>query len=91
MIGNRIGTAKVTTERACGQIRDRKGKIFLVIQPLTELSVAIGAGRDSGFGKIKCVTHPADHLHTSLLVHPTPDKNGFMEAYIPSGSFHAGF
>lgn len=78
-------------DRACGQIKDRNGKRWLIFQPVTELCVAIGAGKDSGFGKIKCKTDPTDSTHSALLVHPEPHSDGFLEAHFVGGSFHAGF
>lgn len=78
--------------RACGQIRDRRGRMFLIFQPLTELCVCIGSGKDSGFGKIKCMTDPADCTHSALLVDPHPiDRDGRMQAHFVGGSFQAGF
>ncbi len=79
--------------RACGRIRDRiSGKWFLVFQPLTELMVMCGHGEKSGFGRIRCVTDPATHLHASLLVNPDPvDRSGNLEAYFASGAFQAGY
>jgi hypothetical protein len=78
-------------DRAYGQIRERNGRLWLIFQPLTELCVAIGAGKDSGFGKIRCVTDPADHTHSALLVDPEPDRDGRMEAHFVGGSFQSGF
>lgn len=79
--------------RACGRIRDRiSGKWFLVFQPLTELMVMCGGGKDSGFGRIRCVSDPATRLHASLLVNPEPmDREGHLEAYFASGAFQAGY
>jgi hypothetical protein len=79
--------------RACGRIRDRiSGKWFLVFQPLTELCVMCGGGKDSGFGRIRCITDPASKLHASLLVNPDPmDRDGHLEAYFASGAFQAGY
>jgi hypothetical protein len=79
--------------RACGRIRDRvSGKWFLVFQPLTEMMVMCGGGKDSGFGRIRCVTDPATKLHASLLVNPEPmDRDGHLEAYFSSGAFQAGY
>ena len=81
-------------DRACGRIRNREGKWFLVFQPLTELCVTIGSAdpKKSPWGRIKCVTDPATHLHASLLVNPDPmDRFGNLEAYFASGSFQAGY
>ncbi len=79
--------------RACGRIQDRiSGKWFLVFQPLTELMVLCGKGKDSGFGRIRCVTDPATRLHPSLLINPDPmDRFGNLEAYFASGAFQAGY
>lgn len=78
-------------DRACGRIKETNGRMWLVIQPLTELCLAIGAGKDSGFGRIRCVTDPADHTHSALLVDPEQDRDGRMEAHFVGGSFQAGF
>jgi hypothetical protein len=78
--------------RACGRIRDSRGKWFLVIQPLTELCVMVGSQdiKKGGFGKIKCITDPATHLKAALLVNPDPmDREGNLEAYFASGAFMA--
>lgn len=77
-------------DRACGQIKERSGRRWLVFQPLTELCVTIGKGRDSGFGRIKCMTDPADRTHACLLVDPVPDDKGNYPAHFVGGSFHAG-
>jgi hypothetical protein len=81
----------VVGDRACGTIKDRiSGKTFLIFQPLTELQVLCGRGRDSGFGRISCMTDPATRLHAALLVNTDPDNEGSYEAYFVGGSFHAG-
>jgi hypothetical protein len=81
----------VVGDRACGTIKDRiSGKTFLIFQPLTELQVLCGRGKDSGFGRITCMTDPADHTHAALLVQIEPDSEGKYEAYFVGGSFHAG-
>jgi hypothetical protein len=77
--------------RACGQIKERNGHRWLIFQPLTELCVAVGSGKDSGFGRIRCVTDPADHTHSALLVDPEPDSDGRMAAHFVGGSFQSGF
>lgn len=76
--------------RACGQIRERNGRLWLIFQPLTELCVVIG-GAKGGFGRISCVTDPTDHTHSAFLVDPEPDKEGRMEAHFVGGSFQAGW
>lgn len=81
----------VVGDRACGRITDRiSGKTFLIFQPLTELQVMCGGGKDSGFGRILCSTDPSDRTHAALLVNPEPDNEGLLEAYFVGGSFHAG-
>jgi hypothetical protein len=81
----------VVGDRACGQIKDRvSGKTYLIFQPLSELQVMCGRGKDSGFGRISCVTCPADRTHSALLVEIHPDNEGKHEAYFVGGSFHAG-
>jgi hypothetical protein len=81
----------VVGDRACGTIKDRiSGKTYLIFQPLTELQVMCGRGKDSGFGRITCMTDPAEHTHAALLINPEPDSEGTMEAYFVGGSFHAG-
>jgi len=76
--------------RATGRIYDRTGKMFLLLQPLTELCVLCG-GEKGGFGKIRCTTDPATKLHACLLVNPDPiDNKGNLEAYFASGAFQAG-
>lgn len=78
-------------DRACGRIRDRiSGKTYLIFQPLTELQVMCGGGKESGFGRIRCVTDPADGTHAALLINQEPDNEGRMEAYFVGGSFLAG-
>jgi hypothetical protein len=81
--------------RACGRIYERHtGKMFLIFQPLTELSVMIGSAdpKKGGFGRIKCITDPATRLKPSLLVNPDPmDREGNLEAYFASGAFQAGY
>lgn len=77
-------------DRACGRIRERNGRWWLLFQPLTELCVCIG-GAKGGFGRIRCVTDPADHTHSALLVDPEPDNSGRMEAHFVGGSFQAGW
>jgi len=82
---------KVVGDRACGTIKDRvSGKTYLIFQPLTELQVMCGRGKESGFGRISCMTCPADHTHSALLVEIHPDREGNYEAYFVGGSFHAG-
>jgi hypothetical protein len=77
--------------RACGTIKDRiSGKTYAIFQPLTELQVMCGGGKDSGFGRIKCATDPADHTHAALLVNIEPESDGSLEAYFVGGAFHAG-
>lgn len=81
----------VVGDRACGQIKDRiSGKTYLIFQPLSELQVMCGGGKDSGFGRIRCGTCPAERTHSALLVNPEPDSEGLLEAYFVGGSFHAG-
>jgi hypothetical protein len=81
----------VVGDRACGQITDRvSGKTFLIFQPLTELQVLCGKGKESGFGRIKFCTDPVDHTHGALLVNTEPDSEGMSEAYFVGGMFHAG-
>jgi hypothetical protein len=81
----------VVGDRACGTIADRiSGKTYLIFQPLTELQVLCGRGKDSGFGRITCMTDPADRTHAALLVMTEPDDEGKYEAYFVGGSFHAG-
>jgi len=81
----------VVGDRACGRIKDRiSGKTYLIFQPLSELQILCGKGKDSGFGRIRCMTCPADHTHSALLVNPEPDNEGMLEAYFVGGSFHAG-
>ena len=81
----------VVGDRACGQIKDRvSGKTYLIFQPLLELQVLCGRGKDSGFGRISCMTDPATRLHAALLVNCEPDNEGSYEAYFVGGSFHAG-
>jgi hypothetical protein len=81
----------VVGDRACGQIKDRiSGKTYLIFQPLLELQVLCGRGKDSGFGRISCMTDPATRLHAALLVMIEPDSEGSYEAYFVGGSFHAG-
>jgi hypothetical protein len=81
----------VVGDRACGTIRDRiSGKSFLIFQPLTELQVMCGGGKESGFGRIRCATDPADRTHSALLVQTEPRSDGSYEAYFVGGSFHAG-
>jgi hypothetical protein len=81
----------VVGDRACGTIKDRvSGKTFLIFQPLTELQVMCGGGKESGFGRIRCTTDPSDHTHSALLVNVEPDSAGCMEAYFVGGAFHAG-
>jgi hypothetical protein len=77
--------------RACGRIRARDGRMWLIFQPLTEICVCIG-GKAGGFGRIVCKTDPADHTHSALLVDPNPvDRDGNMEAHFIGGSFQAGW
>jgi hypothetical protein len=81
----------VVGDRACGTIKDRvSGKTYLIFQPLLELQVLCGRGKDSGFGRISCMTDPATRLHAALLVNCEPDEIGSYEAYFVGGSFHAG-
>ena len=81
----------VVGDRACGTIKDRiSGKTYLIFQPLTELQILCGKGKDSGFGRITCRTDPATRLHAALLVNIEPDNEGLYEAYFVGGSFHAG-
>lgn len=82
----------VVGDRACGQIKDRiSGKTYLIFQPLTELQVMCGGGlKESGFGRITCMTCPSDRTHAALLVEIHPDSEGKYEAYFVGGSFHAG-
>jgi hypothetical protein len=81
----------VVGDRACGTIKDRvSGKTYLIFQPLLELQVMCGKGKDSGFGRIRWMTCPATHLHGALLVEIHPDSEGKYEAYFVGGSFIAG-
>jgi len=81
----------VVGDRACGTIKDRiSGKTYLIFQPLLELQVMCGKGKDSGFGRIRWMTDPATHLHGALLVEIHPDSDGKYEAYFVGGSFIAG-
>jgi hypothetical protein len=81
----------VVGDRACGTIKDRiSGKTYLIFQPLLELQVMCGRGKDSGFGRISWMTDPATRLHGALLVNCEPDNEGSYEAYFVGGSFHAG-
>jgi hypothetical protein len=81
----------VVGDRACGRITDRvSGKTFLIFRPLTEMQVMCGRGKDSGFGRISCMTDPADRTMAALLVMIEPDNEGKHEAYFVGGSFHAG-
>jgi len=81
----------VVGDRACGTIKDRiSGKTYLIFQPLLELQVMCGKGKDSGFGRIRWMTCPATHLHGALLVEIHPDSDGKHEAYFVGGSFIAG-
>jgi hypothetical protein len=81
----------VVGDRACGRIKDRiSGKTYLIFQPLTELQILCGKGKDSGFGRIRCMTDPAEHTHSALLVNPEEGNDGTFEAYFVGGSFHAG-
>lgn len=78
-------------DRACGRIQDRvSGKWFLIFRPLSELQVMCGGGKESGFGRIRCVTDPVEHTHSALLVNQEPDSAGTYEAYFVGGSFVAG-
>jgi hypothetical protein len=78
-------------DRACGQIKQRDGRMWLIFQPLTELCVCIG-GAKGGFGRIVCKTDPADHTHSALLVDPEPmDREGHLQAHFIGGSFQAGW
>jgi hypothetical protein len=86
-----LANCPVVGDRACGRITDRvSGKTYLIFQPLTELQVMCGGGKESGFGRIKCGTDPADRTHSALLVNIEPDNEGRLEAYFVGGSFHAG-
>jgi hypothetical protein len=90
-IAQLLAGCPVVGDRACGQIKDRiSGKTYLIFQPLTELQVMCGRGKDSGFGRITCMTDPADHTHSALLINTEPDREGKLEAYFVGGSFHAG-
>jgi hypothetical protein len=81
----------VVGDRACGTIKDRiTGKTYLIFQPLLELQVMCGGGKESGFGRIRWMTDPATHLHGALLVEIHPDSEGKYEAYFVGGSFIAG-
>jgi hypothetical protein len=78
-------------DRACGRIRERNGRTWLVIQPLTELCLFIGRADHIGFGRIRCTTNPADHTHMALLVDPDDrDREGYCPAFFLGGSFQAG-
>ena len=72
-------------DRAYGQLKARDGRRFLVFQPVIELCIFCGQG-NGGFGRIKCMTDPADHTHSALLIDPDA-----MQGYFVGGSFHAGF
>lgn len=90
-IAQLLAGCPVVGDRACGTIKDRiSGKTFLIFQPLTELQVMCGGGKESGFGRIRCATDPADRTHSALLVNIEPDSEGRLEAYFVGGSFHAG-
>jgi hypothetical protein len=81
----------VVGDRACGKITDRiSGKTYLIFQPLTELQVMCGGGKESGFGRIRWMTDPATRLHGALLVEIHPDSEGKYEAYFVGGTFIAG-
>lgn len=81
----------VVGDRACGTIKDRvSGKTYAIFQPLTEMQVMCGAGKVSGFGRIRWITCPATRLHGALLVMIEPDSDGKYEAYFVGGSFIAG-
>jgi hypothetical protein len=81
----------VVGDRACGQITDRvSGKTFLIFQPLTELQILCGKGKESGFGRISFRTDPVERTHAALLVNAEPDNEGMSEAYFVGGTFHAG-
>jgi len=83
--------AQKLESRACGQIRAKNGRLWLVFQPLTEICVCIG-GAKGGFGRIVCKTDPADHTHAALLVDPDLiDRDGNMQAHFVGGSFQAGW
>jgi hypothetical protein len=78
-------------DRACGQIKARNGRMWLVFQPISELCVCIGGAR-GGFGRIVCKTDPADRTHAALLVDPDPiDRDGNLQAHFIGGSFQAGW
>jgi hypothetical protein len=90
-IEQKFAGCPVVGDRACGQIKDRmSGKTYLIFQPLLELQLLCGRGKDSGFGKITWMTCPATRLHGALLVNYEPDSVGTYEAYFVGGSFHAG-
>jgi hypothetical protein len=90
-IAQLLAGCPVVGDRACGTIKDRiSGKSYLIFQPLSELQVMCGGGKESGFGRIRCTTDPADHTHAALLINSEPDSAGMMEAYFVGGAFHAG-
>jgi hypothetical protein len=81
----------VVGDRVCGTIKDRvSGKTYAIFRPITELQVMCGGGKESGFGRIKCGTDPADRTVAALLINIEPARDGSMEAYFVGGSFHAG-
>lgn len=71
--------------RAYGWLKARTGQRFLVFQPITELCVFVGEA-GGGFGRIRCVTDPADGTHCALLIDPDSQRGYFV-----GGSFQAGF
>jgi len=78
-------------DRACGRIRDRAGRTWLVIRPLTEACLFLGIGDKCGFGRIRFTTSSADSTCAALLVDPQdPDRDGFLPAFFVGGSFQAG-
>lgn len=72
-------------DRAYGKLKARDGRVYLVFQPVIELCVFVGQGA-GGFGRIRCMTDPADGTHSALLI----DEKS-MQGFFVGGSFQAGF
>jgi hypothetical protein len=74
----------VVGDRACGKLTARDGRVYLVIQPISELCLMLHSV-SGGFGRIRGLVDPADGTHLALLIDPEGRQGYFVGGMFTMG------
>jgi hypothetical protein len=77
----------VVGDRVTDKITDRKGRVYGVLHPITELCIML-AGATGGFGRIRGIVDPADGTHLALLIDDSHPHQ--LRGYFVGGKFTFG-